>query len=102
MRATWMMAAVVMVGGGLVAAPAEAKTCKDSLSAKSTSRIQGSDAAREQRARDNAIKKWSNLARSTYGWSYRFWLRSDEQKVECDRTAKSKRCTVAAKPCSLI
>jgi hypothetical protein len=102
MRTIWIMAAALLVGGALAVAPAQAKTCKDAVSAKSTSRIQGSDSAREQRARDNAIKRWSNLARSTYGWSYRFWLRSDEQKVECGSTAKSKRCTVTAKPCSLI
>jgi hypothetical protein len=103
MRFTSGYVAVALAAGALVAAtPLHAKTCKDAVSAKSTSKAQMSDSAREQRARDRAIANWSKRARSTYGWSYRFWMRAEDKQVECGGTAKSKHCNVSAKPCSLM
>jgi hypothetical protein len=93
----------VVVAGCIVAAvPAHAKTCKDAVTAKARSAAQLSDATRERRAREKAIRNWSARARDTYGWSYRFWRRSEEQKVECGGGAKAKHCTVSAKPCGLL
>ena len=96
--------AAISVAAGLLLAPAsaEAKTCKDVITMKSRSTAQTTDAGREQRARDRAILKWSNLARETYGWAYRFWTRADDKQVECSGTAKSKLCTVSAKPCRVL
>lgn len=84
------------------AQPLAAKTCKDPVSAKSSSRIAGDEAKRDQRAKDNAIKRWVKQAQATYGIAYRFWIRSEEQKVDCDRTKSTSRCTVTAKPCRLL
>ena len=96
-------AAIAGAAGLLLAAvPAEAKTCKDVITTKSRSTAQTTDAGREQRARDRAILKWSNLARETHGWAYRFWTRADDKQVECSGTAKSKLCTVSAKPCRVL
>jgi hypothetical protein len=53
--------------------PAEAKTCKDVVTAKARSAAQLSDASRERRARDSAIANWSRRARDTYGLRYSFW-----------------------------
>ncbi len=94
--------AAAMVLGLIAVAPAEAKTCKDAVSAKSRSTIKASDEARERRAQNNAIAKWAKQVQSTHGWRYRFWYRADEKKVECKGTPKSKTCTVTAKPCSVI
>ena len=96
--------AVVAAAAGLLlaAAPAQAKTCKDAITMQSRSSAQTTDAGREQRARDRAILKWSNLARETYGWAYRFWLRAEDKQVQCSGTAKSKLCTVTAKPCRVL
>jgi hypothetical protein len=95
-------AAIAFAAACLAGASAEAKTCKDPVEAKSRSAIKASDEAREKRAQNNAIAKWSKLAQSTYGWSYRFWTRAEEKKVECKGTPKSKTCTVSAKPCTLF
>jgi hypothetical protein len=103
MRSTLRPAALVLAAASLFAiAPAHAKTCKDAVTAEARSSAQVSDASREKRAKDKAIANWSSRARDTYGWQYRFWTKSDEQKVECGGTAKSKKCAVSAKPCTLF
>jgi hypothetical protein len=103
MRSTLRLAGLAIAAGGLLAAaPAHAKTCKDAVTAEARSSAQVSDASREKRAKDKAIANWSSRARDTYGWQYRFWTKSDEQKVECGGTAKSKKCAVSAKPCTLF
>jgi hypothetical protein len=95
--------ALAVAAAGLVAvAPAHAKTCKDAVTAQAWSSAQVSDASREKRAREKAIANWSSRARDTYGWQYRFWTKSEEQKVECGGGAKSKHCNVSAKPCTLF
>ena len=83
-------------------APAEAKTCKDAVTAKARSAAQLSDDSRERRARDSAIANWSRRARDTYGWRYSFWRRADEKQVNCGGGASAKHCTVSAKPCRLL
>jgi hypothetical protein len=80
-------------------APADAKTCKDAVSAKARSAAQLSDASREKRARDNAIDNWKRRTRDTYGWSYSFWSKAEERDVKCGGGASAKHCTVTAKPC---
>jgi hypothetical protein len=90
---TLRLAALAIAAAGLVAvAPAHAKTCKDAVTAQARSSAQLSDASREKRAREKAIANWSSRSRDTYGWQYRFWSKSEEQKVECGGTAKS--CTL--------
>src|SRR5262245_10843308 len=86
----------------LASAPAQAKTCKDVITAKARSAAQLSDASRERRARDGAIANWSRRARDTYGISYQFWRRAEEKQVDCGGGASAKHCTVSAKPCSLL
>ena len=81
------------------AQPADAKTCKDAVSAKARSAAQLSDASREKRARDNAIGNWKRRARDTYGWSYSFWSKAEESDVKCGGGASAKHCTATAKPC---
>ncbi len=94
---------VLALGLALVSAvPAEAKTCKDTITAKGQSRAQLSDASRVRRARENAIANWSRRARDTYGWAYRFWSRAEEKQVECGGGSSGKRCTASAKPCRLL
>jgi hypothetical protein len=83
-------------------APAEAKICKDAVSAKARSAAQLSDASRERRARDSAIANWTRRARDTYGWRYGFWRRAEEKDVKCAGGASAKHCTVSAKPCRLL
>jgi hypothetical protein len=103
MRSTLRLHALAVAAAALVAtAPAHAKTCKDAVTAEARSSAQVSDASREKRAKEKAIANWSSRARDTYGWQYRFWTKSDEQKVECGGTAKSKKCAVSAKPCTLF
>jgi hypothetical protein len=103
MRSTLTPAALVLAAASLFAIPpAHAKTCKDAVTAEARSSAQVSDASREKRAKDKAIANWSSRARDTYGWQYRFWTKSDEQKIGCGGTAKSKKCTVSAKPCTLF
>jgi hypothetical protein len=103
MRSTLRLATLAIAAAGLVAvAPAHAKTCKDAVTAQARSSAQVSDTTREKRAREKAIANWSSRARDTYGWTYRFWTKSEEQKVECGGTAKSKSCSVSAKPCTLF
>ncbi|NJO24130.1 MAG: hypothetical protein HC868_15945 [Sphingomonadales bacterium] len=96
--------ATAAVAAGLLAAaaPAHARTCKDTVTAKARSAAQVSDDSRLRRARDKAISNWSARARDTYGWAYRFWRRSDERKVECGGGEGAKHCTASAKPCRLI
>lgn len=95
-------ALVAAVAAGLAGAPAEAKTCKDTVTAKARSASQLSDASRERRARENAIANWSKRVRDTHGWAYRFWRRADEKKIECGGGDSAKHCTVSAKPCRLL
>ena len=95
--------ATAVVAAGLLTAPpsAQAKTCRDMVTAKARSAAQISDESRLRRARDRAISNWSARARDTYGWAYRFWRRSDERKIECGGEG-AKHCTASAKPCRLI
>jgi len=104
MRFTIALAAMAVAAGLLLAAaPAAAKTCKDTaVSAKARSAVQLSDATRERRARDNAIANWSARARDTHGWSYRFWSRAEDKQVNCGGGASAKHCTVSARPCRLL
>jgi hypothetical protein len=103
MRYTFGSAALsAVLGFTLASAPAEAKTCKDAVTAKARSAAQLSDASRERRARDSAIANWSRRARDTYGWRYSFWRRADEKQVNCGGGASAKHCTVSAKPCRLL
>jgi hypothetical protein len=85
----------------LSAWPADAaKVCKDApVMAKARSAAQVSDQSREKRARDNAIDNWSNRARDTYGFVYKYWWRAEDKKVECGGGASAKHCTVTARPC---
>lgn len=95
-------AAIVGLLAGLasIAAPAAAKTCKpDPVTAKSSSRITGDDAAREQRAKDNAVKHWSKTVQAQHGIAFKFWLTAEDKSFDCHKTAKSAVCTVTAKPC---
>ena len=101
MRAMMGFAAMVITACLFDSGPAEAKTCKDVVSAHARSSAQVSDATREKRANDKAISNWGKRAADTYGWAYRFWYRAEEKKVECKGTEKSKSCTVAAKPCTV-
>jgi hypothetical protein len=84
------------------APPAEAKTCKDAVTAKSRSAAQVSDASRERRAREGAIANWAARARDTYGIAYRFWSRAEDRKVECGGGSSAKHCTATARPCRLL
>lgn len=103
MRIILKLATAGIAAGFLAATPpAYAKTCKDTVTAKARSAAQVSDASRLRRARDNAISNWSARARDTYGWSYRFWRRSDERNVECGGGEGAKHCTASAKPCRLL
>ena len=103
MRTTLSLVIAAAVAISIAASPpAHAKTCKEAVTAKARSAAQVSDGSRLRRARENAIANWSARARDTYGWSYRFWRRSDERKVECGGGASAKHCTVTAKPCRLL
>ena len=103
MRSRLRLAALAIAAACLFAtAPAHAKTCKDAITAQARSAAQLSDESREKRARDKAISNWGKRVRDTYGWQYRFWAKSEEQKVECGGTTKSKHCSVSAKPCTLF
>ena len=82
--------------------PVQAKTCKDTVTAKARSAAQLSDDSRLRRAREKAIANWSARARDTYGWAYRFWRRADERNVECGGGSNAKHCTASAKPCRLL
>ena len=101
---TMLIVAAAVAGLSVMAgtSPAEAKTCRDMITAKSRSAAQVSDESRLRRARDSAIANWSARARDTYGWAYRFWRRSDDRKVECGGGASAKHCTATAKPCRLL
>jgi hypothetical protein len=85
----------------LLTAGADARTCKDAISAKARSAAQLSDASRERRARENAIANWKRRVRDTYGWSYGFWSRAEERDITCGGGASAKHCTASAKPCRL-
>ena len=103
MRLVLKHAVVGTIAAVLIAsAPAEAKTCKDAVTAKARSAAQLSDASRERRAQDKAITNWSKRARDTYGWTYRFWRQAEAKQVNCGGSASAKHCTVSAKPCSLM
>jgi hypothetical protein len=95
------LARICVCASMVALAPAHAKTCKEAIAAQARSTAQLSDASREKRAKDKAIANWSKRARDTYGWMYRFWSKSEEQRVDCGGTAKFKRCSVSAKPCTL-
>ncbi len=94
--------ASIAVGLLAIAPPADAKTCKDTVTAKARSTAQVSDDSRLRRAREKAMSNWSARARDSYGWAYRFWRRSAERKVECGGSTGSKHCTATAKPCRLL
>jgi hypothetical protein len=81
--------------------PADAKTCKDGVSAKARSAAQVSDASRERRARDNAVGNWKRRVRDTYGWSYGFWSKAEVRDIKCGGGASAKHCTASARPCRL-
>lgn len=94
------MAAVLLLTGMALSVPLAAKTCKpEPVSAKSSSRIAGDDAARETRAKDNAVKRWSKAVQAQHGITYKFWLTAEDKAFDCHKTAKSATCTVTAKPC---
>jgi hypothetical protein len=100
MTTRWLLTACALaLGLSFTVSAAEAKTCKDVVTARARSAAQVSDAARLDRARNNAIANWKKRARSSYGYLYSFWNKSDEQKVECGGGASAKHCTVSAKPC---
>jgi hypothetical protein len=96
----------ILVGAAAIAlvavSPAAAKVCKDELSATSSSRIAGSEDARDARGKDNAIKKWAKQVQATQGFAYRYWFRADDRKTECTRTKSTSRCTATAKPCRIL
>jgi hypothetical protein len=83
-------------------APADDGKCKEAVTAKSRSTARLSDAAREQRAKDNATRKWSQEVRKTLGWRYSFWRSAADKQVACKGTPKSKQCTVTARPCRFL
>jgi hypothetical protein len=99
MRFTPLAFAVVM---SVIAAPATAKTCKEPLTAKSTTRVAGDQAAREKRATANAIDNWRDAARRTQGIVYRFWSRANDRATTCKSTPSSTTCTAIATPCRLL
>lgn len=101
MRTIYAVAALVPVLVGYIP-EAQAKSCKDTVTAKARSAAQVSDESRLRRARDKAIANWSARARDTYGWAYRFWRRSNERHVECGGGGNAKYCTASAKPCRLL
>lgn len=102
MRIILTVATAVFAVGLIAAAPAQAKTCRDTVTANARSAAQVSDESRLRRARDRAMANWSARARDTYGWAYRFWSRSEERKVECGGSDSAKHCTASAKPCRLL
>ena len=85
-----------------LAQPAAAKTCKTEVTGKGLATISGGEARREARARSGAIAKWRSAAQAKYGLAYRFWSRSEAQKVDCRKGKEVTRCTVSAKPCRLL
>jgi hypothetical protein len=103
MRMLPSFAAAAALAGLLAvpAAPAQAKICRDPVMAKARSAAQLSDASRERRARENAIGNWKRRVRDTYGWTYSFWSKAEEQDVKCGGGASAKHCTVSARPCRL-
>jgi len=105
MRTLAAFAAVALATSLLVAAaaaPAQAKVCKDVVTAKSRSAAQVSDASRLRRAREGAIANWEARVRDTYGIAYRFWSRAEDRKVECGGGSSAKHCTATARPCRLL
>jgi len=91
------LATVLMTAAAL----AQAKTCKDVISAKARSAAQLSDASRERRARENAIANWKRRVRDTHGWRYSLWSRAEERDIRCGGGASAKHCTASARPCRL-
>jgi hypothetical protein len=103
MRIVLSVVAAGAVACVMAASPsAQAKTCKEVITAKARSAAQVSDNSRLRRARENAIGNWSARARDTYGWAYRFWSRAEDRKVECGGGKSAKHCTATAKPCRLL
>jgi hypothetical protein len=84
----------------LTSNPAAAKTCKDAVTAKATSRAEVS--SKEDRARSAALAKWRTAARAANGWTYRFWSRAEDRSLTCKSTGKSATCTATARPCRLL
>lgn len=92
--------AVLAAGTALAAfspAPAEAKTCKAEITAKSTSR---SEFSQESRARNRALANWRKKAQATSGIAYRFWTLADGKSINCSKAPKSTTCVATGKPCS--
>jgi hypothetical protein len=85
-----------------LATPAAAKTCKDPVTAKSTTRVAGTESAREGRATSNAIANWRDAARRAHGFVYRFWSRAEGRSTSCRSTPSQSTCTATARPCRLI
>ena len=100
--ATSVVAAGVLACMTASAPSANAKTCKDAITAKSRSAAQVSDASRLRRAREGAIANWAARVRDTYGIAYRFWSRAEDRKVECGGGSSAKHCTATARPCRLL
>ena len=92
----------VLVAMLALAQPAAAKTCKAEVSGKGFASLSGGDARREARARSSAIAKWRSAVHAKYGIAYRFWSRSEAQKVDCHKAKEVARCTVTARPCRLL
>jgi hypothetical protein len=102
MRMILKLSAAALAAVLLTAPPAQAKTCRDMVTAKARSAAQGTDEARQRRARDRAMSSWSRRARDTYGWAYRFWSRAAERNVQCGGSEGARHCTASAKPCRLL
>ncbi|MBV1693821.1 MAG: hypothetical protein KGP27_05105 [Hyphomicrobiales bacterium] len=85
-----------------IATVAEAKTCKELVTASSQTRVAGSQQDREKRATANATQRWCDDARWKAGLLYRFWSRAEDKKIECKSTPKTTTCVVSARPCRLI
>ncbi len=93
------LAASVALIAAFSTAPAEAKTCKAEITAKSVSR---SEFSQESRARSRALANWRQKAQSTNGVAYRFWSLADGRSVNCTKTPKATTCVATAKPCSPV
>lgn len=97
---TMFSAALLLAAAWLGATGAAAKTCKDPVTTKATSRAELSD--KEARARTAALAQWRTRARANYGVAYRFWSRAEDRNLTCTQTEKSATCTATARPCRLL
>ena len=97
-----VLATIALAGLLALPSPANAKVCKDEVSAKSRSAGQYSDERRQTRAHSNAIANWRDRVRSTYGIAYRFWSRAEDRTVDCHPTKAAVQCVAKARPCRLF